>query len=96
MSRFAPASLRRRDVRNYQRILTIVMLATAALATGCATVGSTQGIATPWGAAGIHSFAPEKNAPQPSERKVNAQVAKMLDDASRAQNLDEDVRVAAR
>jgi hypothetical protein len=83
-------------VRNYKRILTIVMIATATLATGCATVGSTRGIATPWGAAGIHSFKPEKSAPQPSERKVDAQVAKLLDDASRAQNADEDVRVAAR
>lgn len=83
-------------MRNYKRILTIVLIATATLAAGCATSGATRGIATPWGAAGIHSFAPEKSAPQPNERKVDAQVAKLLDDASRAQNADADVRVVAR
>ncbi len=83
-------------MRNCKSILTIVLMATATLATGCATVGSTSGFATPWAAAGIHSFAPDKSAPQPSEHKVDAQVAKLLDDASQAQNTDEDVRVAAR
>jgi hypothetical protein len=70
------------------------MLATATLAGGCATVGSTGGIATPWGAAAIHSFRPEKSGTGPSERKVDAQVARLLDDAS--QSADSNVRVAAR
>ena len=81
-------------MRYYKSFLTIVLMATVTLATGCATVGSTRGIATPWGAAGLHSFAPEKS--EPSARKVDAQVARLLDDAQRAQNADADVRVAAK
>jgi hypothetical protein len=69
-------------------------MGTATLATGCATVGSTRALATPWGAAGLHSFAPDKK--EPSARKVNAQVAQLLDDEQRAQNTDADVRVASR
>jgi hypothetical protein len=83
-------------MRYCKSILTIVAMTTATLATGCATVGSTRGIATPWGAAGVHSFAPEKSAPTPSARKVDAQVAQLLDDAQRAQSTDESVRVASR
>lgn len=81
---------------NCKSILTIAMMATVTLASGCASVGSTRALATPWGAAGIHSFAPDKSAAEPSEHKVDAQVARLLDDAQRAQNTDGDVRVAAR
>ena len=74
-------------------VLTSLLLATATLASGCATV-STGGIATPWGVAAIHSFRPEQSTTLPSERKVDAQVARLLDDAS--QPADGNVRVAAR
>ena len=83
-------------MRYYRSFLTIVLMSTVTLASGCATVGSTRAIATPWCAAGLHSFAPDKSAPEPSARKVDAQVARLLDDAQRAQNADADVRVAAR
>jgi len=76
--------------------LTIVLMATATLASGCATVGTTRAIATPWGAAGLHTFAPEKNASEPNARKVDAQVAQLLNDVQRAQNIDEGTRVASR
>ena len=75
-------------------VLTSLLLAAATLASGCATVGSTGAIATPWGAAGIHSFRPDKSTPEPSERSVDAQVARLLDDAS--QSADRNVRMAAR
>ena len=83
-------------MRYYKSVLTIAVMATVTLASGCATVGSTRALATPWGAAGIHSFKPDKNVSEPSAQKVDAQVARLLDDAQRAQNTDEDVRVAAR
>lgn len=79
-----------------RHIAILVLTAAAALtASGCATLGSTSGIATPWGAAGIHSFRPEKNAKAPDAKKVDAQVARLLDDATPA-NGEEETRVAAR
>ena len=70
-----------------------LIVATSAVAAGCATTPSTSGLATPWGVAGIHSFKPQK-APQPNATKVDRQVAQLLDDASEATG-DSDVRVAA-
>jgi hypothetical protein len=68
---------------------------TGAVAAGCAATPSTGALVTPWGAAGIHSFKPQKNQPQPSAAKVDKQVAQLLDDASQASK-EADVRVAAK
>jgi hypothetical protein len=70
-----------------------LIVATSAVAAGCAATPTTSGLVTPWGAAGIHSFKPQK-APEPDATKVNRQVAQLLDDASQATK-DSDVRVAA-
>jgi hypothetical protein len=61
---------------------------------GCATSPSTSGIATPWAVAGIHSFKPKPD--EPNAAKVDRQVARLLDDATRASQDDADTRVAAR
>jgi hypothetical protein len=78
-------------VNRYVPILAVVL----ATLTGCATVGSTHALATPWGAAGIHSFKPEKSDKpvEPSAKDVDAQVAALLDNA---QSDDDAVRMATR
>jgi len=58
---------------------------------GCATLGTTHAVATPWAAGGIHSFKPE-NVAEPDAKNANKQVAQLLDDEESA----EGVRVAAR
>lgn len=50
----------------------------AATLGGCASIGGTQAVATPWGAAGVHSFKPDKAA-EPSAKHADAQVALLLD-----------------
>jgi hypothetical protein len=60
------------------RILTL-MIACGAL-DGCATIGSTSGVATPWGAAGVRNFAPQSFASEPDARGVDSQVASLLDE----------------
>lgn len=49
---------------------------------GCAAVGSTSAIATPWGAAGMRTFAPSDSVREPSAREVDASVARLLDEIS--------------
>jgi hypothetical protein len=44
---------------------------------GCVTSGGTHAVATPWAAAGIHSFRPASSE-EPKSRKVDAQVASLL------------------
>lgn len=66
-----------------------------ALLSGCTTVGGTRALATPWGAAGLYSFKDKPAlAGEPSERKVDVQVAKALDSYEQTTG-DADVRVAA-
>jgi hypothetical protein len=78
-----------------QRIILIaLMVATSAVAAGCATTPMSSGLATPWGIAGIHSFKPKPTPPEPNAVKVDKQVAQLLDDASQASQ-DANVRVAA-
>jgi len=80
------------------RLQHYVLLAAAAalpLLSGCATGPSTTGIATPWAAAGIHSFKPDPQLREPNPAKVDKQVARLLDDATLA-TADADTRVAAR
>jgi hypothetical protein len=75
---------------------TLIFLALAATAlSGCATVGGAHAVATPWGAAGVYSFRDKPLVTgQPSERSVDVQVAKALDQVEQSSN--EDVRVANR
>jgi hypothetical protein len=75
-------------------VLIALIVASSAVAAGCAATPSTAGIATPWGVAGIHSFKPQKEARQPNAAKVDQQVAQLLDDASQTSK-DANVRVAA-
>ncbi|MEP7247185.1 MAG: hypothetical protein ABI885_26355 [Gammaproteobacteria bacterium] len=69
----------------------ILFVMIAATLGGCASMGGTQALATPWGAAGVHSFKPEKPA-APNEKKADAQIALLLD----RQEASEDVMVATR
>lgn len=66
-----------------------------ALLSGCTTIGGTRALATPWGVGGLYSF---KDKPlvagEPSERKVNVQVAQALDSFEQAIG-EADVRVAS-
>jgi len=79
-----------------QRIRIIAALvATSALAAGCAATPSTGALATPWGVGGIHSFKPQTAPAEPNASKVDKQVAQLLDDASQSSG-DADVRVAAK
>ena len=79
------------------RMVKKVMLLALTIATlsGCASVGGTHALATPWGVGGLYSF---KDKPlvagEPSERSVDVQVAKALDNVE--QTSSEDVRVASR
>jgi hypothetical protein len=83
------------DDKMRRTLLIALITATSAVAAGCAATPSTAGLATPWAVAGIHSFKPQKEAPQPNAAKVDEQVAQLLDDASEASK-DADVRVAAK
>jgi hypothetical protein len=73
----------------------IVLALTVATLSGCATVGGAHALATPWAAGGVYSF---KDKPvvagEPSQRSVDVQVAKALDNVE--QSSSEDVRVANR
>jgi hypothetical protein len=71
-----------------------LIVATSALAAGCAATPSTGALATPWGIGAIHSFKPQNKPQEPSASKVDQQVAQLLDDASQAPK-DSSVRVAA-
>ncbi len=63
---------------------------------GCASIGTTHAIATPWAVAGVHSFGVAQPA-ETSERKVDAQVAKLLDaQPVDDQHSDKDTMVATR
>lgn len=77
------------------KTLVVLALAVATLS-GCATVGGAHALATPWGAGGLYSF---KDKPvvagEPSQRSVDIQVAKALDNVEQ-QSSGEDVRVATR
>lgn len=78
-----------------KRHIAIVVVAVAAcMVSGCATMGSSHGIATPWGVAGAHTFGIENNVAEPSAREVDALVARVLEDAGRAD--EREARVAAR
>jgi hypothetical protein len=75
---------------------TFILLALAAVTlSGCATVGGTHAVATPWGVGGLYSF---KDKPlvagEPSERSVDIQVAQALDHIEQSAN--EDVRMVSR
>jgi len=79
-----------------QRIMIIALIvATSAVAAGCATTTQTGALATPWGVAGVHSFKPDTKPVEPNASKVDKQVAQLLDDASQASK-DADVRVATK
>ena len=71
-----------------------LIVATSAVAAGCAATPATGALATPWGVGGIHSFKPRNKAQEPNASKVDQQVAQLLDDASQAPK-DSSVRVAA-
>jgi len=77
------------------RTFILITLAATAALSGCATVGGAHAVATPWGAAGVYSFRDKPLAAgQPSERSVDVQVARALDQVEQSSN--EDVRVASR
>jgi hypothetical protein len=61
------------------RKILILMIACGVL-NGCATVGSTSGVATPWGAAGVRTFAPRSLASEPDAQRVDAELASLLDE----------------
>jgi hypothetical protein len=61
------------------RKILILMMACGAL-NGCATVGSTSGVATPWGAAGLGTFSPRSFASEPDAHRVDSEVASLLDE----------------
>jgi uncharacterized protein YceK len=78
-------------------VKTLIML-TLAVATlsGCATVGGTHALATPWGVGGLYSFKDKSAvAGEPSQRKADVQVAKALDGYEQQQSTNADVRVAS-
>ncbi len=77
--------------------LRILMLAAlVATLSGCATVGGAHALATPWGVGGLYSFKDKPGVTgEPSERSVDVQVAKALNDYDQRQSSNEDVRVAA-
>ena len=79
-----------------QSVVLLALVASISVLSGCATSPSTSGIATPWAAVGIHSFKPEQDELAPNAAKVDRQVARLLDDATRAAQDDADTRVAAR
>ncbi len=58
---------------------------------GCVSMNGTSVAATPWGAAGIHAFRENPDAP-PSVRSVDAEVSKLL----RQESADDAVTVANR
>ena len=71
----------------------IAALMVVSALSGCTTVTpSRAGFATPWAAAGVMSFKPERPLP-PRVDDVNAQVARLLDAQEQGQP---DTRVAAR
>lgn len=74
--------------------LMLLALAVATLS-GCA-VGGARTVATPWGVGGFYSFKDkEVVAGEPSQRKVDVQVAKALDGLEQQQSVGENVRVAS-
>jgi len=79
--------------RRYVALCPIVTI--VAMLSGCATSPATAGFATPWAAAGIHSFKPKTDELAPNPAKLDQQVARLLDDATLTSQ-DADTRVAAR
>jgi hypothetical protein len=77
-------------------VKTLIFLAlTVATLSGCATVGGAHALATPWGVGGLYSFRDKPAlAGEPSDRSVDVQVARALDNVEQSSN--EDVRVARR
>jgi hypothetical protein len=74
----------------------LMLAALVATLSGCATVGGAHALATPWGVGGLYSFKDKPAAAgEPSQRSVDVQVAKALNDYDRQQPANEDVRVAA-
>ena len=89
LSRCAVERRRSRRLPLNRRFLLLAVILTAL--SGCASVGSTHALATPWGAGGVHSFKPETPV-EPNEKAVNEQVTALLDKAEP----DDAVRVATR
>jgi hypothetical protein len=74
----------------------LMLAAIVATLSGCATVGGAHALATPWGVGGLYSFKDKAAiAGEPSERAVNVQVAKALNNYDQQQSPNEDVRVAS-
>ena len=74
----------------------IALVLTVAALSGCATVGGAHALATPWGAGGLYSFKDKAHVVgEPSQRSVDVQVAKALDNVEQSPT-DDDVRVASR
>jgi hypothetical protein len=73
----------------------LMLAAIVATLSGCATVGGAHALATPWGVGGLYSF---KDKPavvgEPSQRSVDVQVAKALNNFDEQQSANQDVRVA--
>jgi hypothetical protein len=71
----------------------VALIAVVNMLNACTTITpSRAGFATPWAAAGVISFKPERSLP-PRADVVNEQVARLLDAQERGQP---DARVAAR
>jgi hypothetical protein len=60
------------------RHIALCVLATVTLVAGCTTNRPTRGIATPWGAAALHSFRSYQGVGQPDPHHVEIQVTKIL------------------
>jgi hypothetical protein len=77
------------------RHIAFCVLAAAISVASCTVHRPTKGIATPWGAAAVHSFRPYHAVSDPTSRRVDTQVAQVLDGFDSAEP-QRGVRVAVR
>ena len=76
-----------------KRIAGIVAALTLATLTGCATVAETDGMVLPFIGVGVISFETEKA--EPSAKRVNAQVARLLNEREHALQAEADQPLVA-